>query len=206
MLDAAHVTALHDQANAHWHNPASPAPAVRDAFDKLILEQHRANFDLWHREDAARDPMAADQAIAAVKRAIDKLNQRRNDLTERIDQVLMEHVRCALEPAAEAAAPLHSETPGLMVDRLSILALKLFHTEEETRRPGAEEAHHQRNRERLLKLTEQRGDLAGCLAALWAEVLRGTRRFKLYRQLKMYNDPALNPVLYAQPTPLPPPA
>ena len=194
MLDATHLTRLHTQANAYWHDSSQAAPGARDAFDKLVLEQHRANFDLWHREDAARDPMAADQAIAAVKRAIDKLNQRRNDLTERLDQMLLDAA-----PAMQTATPLHSETPGLMIDRLSILALKLFHTEQETHRSGAGEAHHQRNRERLVILREQRDDLAGCLQALWAEVLAGRRRFKLYRQLKMYNDPALNPVLYAHP-------
>jgi len=193
MLDAAHITELHGQANAHWHDGAQPAPTVRDSFDKLVLEQHRANFDLWHREDAARDPLAADQAIAAVKRAIDKLNQRRNDLTERLDQTLMDAA-----PEPPPGAPLNSETPGLIIDRLSILSLKLFHTEEETRRPDATEAHHERNAERLLVLLEQRADLAGCLRDLWAEVQTGRRYFKLYRQLKMYNDPELNPVLYAR--------
>jgi len=193
MLDALHITTLHAAANAQWHDPAAPLPAPANALERLVLEQHRANFDLWHREDAARDPMAADQAIAAVKRAIDKLNQRRNDLTERIDLALLEAV------PQDSEAPLHSETPGLMIDRLSILALKIFHTEEETRRAGAGEEHHRRNRERLALLGEQRDDLAGCLGALWAEVQAGRRRFKLYRQLKMYNDPALNPVLYARP-------
>ena len=193
MLNAAHLTELQNRATAHWHDSATPAPAAASAFDKLVLEQHRANFDLWHREDAARDPMAADQAIAAVKRNIDKLNQRRNDLTERIDQALL-----AAAPAMPSEVPLNSETPGLIIDRLSILALKLFHTQEETLRPGAGELHHQRNRERLAMLAEQRDDLAACLHTLWTEVLQGRRRFKLYRQLKMYNDPALNPVLYAQ--------
>ena len=101
-------------------------------------------------------------------------------------------------PPQPPGMPLHAETPGLMIDRLSILALKSFHTEEETRRPGAGEDHYRRNRDRLALLEEQRGDLAACLQALWAEVLGGRRRFKLYRQLKMYNDPALNPVLYAR--------
>jgi hypothetical protein len=84
----------------------------------------------------------------------------------------------------------------MMIDRLSILALKRFHTEEETRRSSAEPAHHQRSRERLAVLDIQRGDLAGCLDDLWQDIQNGRRRFKLYRQLKMYNDPALNPVLY----------
>jgi len=194
MIDAFHIALLQDQATAHWHDSSAALQAPRDVFDKLILEQHRANFDLWHSEDAARDPMAADQAIAAVKRAIDKLNQRRNDLVERIDLALLEAA-----PRQPAEAPLHSETPGLMIDRLSILALKVFHTEEETLREDASAEHHQRNRERLILLTEQRNDLSACLAELWTEVLAGKRRFKLYRQLKMYNDPALNPVLYGKP-------
>ncbi len=199
MLNAAHLLDLHDRANEHWHNSSLQAPDIRDSFDKLILEQHRANFDLWHREDAARDPLAADQAIAAVKRAIDKLNQRRNDLTERIDQALL-----AFIPPLAEDLPLNSETPGLIIDRLSILALKLFHTEEEARRPDAGEGHHRRNRERLAILIEQRHDLEGCLHVLWQDVLAGRRRFKLYRQLKMYNDPALNPVLYARTGAIPP--
>jgi len=94
-------------------------------------------------------------------------------------------------------APLHSESPGLILDRLSILALKLYHTAEESRRANAPEEHRQRNLERLHLLEEQRSDLAACLDALWAEVLAGKRRFKLFRQLKMYNDPELNPAVYS---------
>ena len=83
-----------------------------------------------------------------------------------------------------------------MIDRLSILALKIFHTREEIERAGAPEGHAERNRERLRLLTEQRDDLVACLDRLWAEVLAGRRRFKVYRQLKMYNDPTLNPAIY----------
>jgi hypothetical protein len=85
-----------------------------------------------------------------------------------------------------------------MIDRLSILALKIFHTREEAHRGSATEAHRQRNAERLALLEEQRDDLAACLDALWSEVLDGKRRFKLYRQMKMYNDPELNPVMYGR--------
>jgi hypothetical protein len=98
----------------------------------------------------------------------------------------------------DAEAPLHSETPGLMIDRLSILALKVYHTSEETRRASATETHRLWNVDRLALLEEQREDLAACLDALWAEVLKGTRRFKLYRQMKMYNDPELNPAVYGR--------
>jgi hypothetical protein len=99
-------------------------------------------------------------------------------------------------PPQNSSAPLHSETPGLIIDRLSILALKIFHTREEATRATATDAHRQRNQARLLMLQEQRADLAGCLDALWAAIQRGERRFKLYRQLKMYNDPDLNPSVY----------
>jgi hypothetical protein len=191
MLDADHIVRLHRQATLRWHDPSVPAPAAHGIFDNLVLEQHRANFDLWHREDAARDPMAADQAIAAVKRAIDKLNQRRNDLTERIDAILL-----AAAPPMPDTLPLNSETPGLMIDRLSILELKHFHTAEQISRADVDEEHHIRNRDRLAVLDEQQHDLACCLAELWLDVTAGRRRFKLYRQLKMYNDPTLNPVLY----------
>jgi hypothetical protein len=83
-----------------------------------------------------------------------------------------------------------------MIDRLSILALKIFHTREETQRASATEQHRQRNRERLALLEEQRGDLAAALDSLFSDIAAGRRRFKLYRQLKMYNDPDLNPAVY----------
>jgi len=91
---------------------------------------------------------------------------------------------------------LHSETPGMMIDRLSILSLKIFHTDEEATRTTATEEHRHRNRERLALLQEQRTDLAQALSILLKEILAGQKRFKLYRQLKMYNDPDLNPAIY----------
>ena len=192
MLDADHIAVLHDQSVAFWHAPTPAPPTPRSAFEQLVLDQHRANFDLWHQEDAARDPDASDAHIAAIKRSIDRINQRRNDLTEKVDLALLHSLDQALD------APLHSETPGLILDRLSILSLKLFHTKEELDRSNVGETHRVRNRARLSFLDEQRTDLVGCLHALWAAVRSGERRFKLYRQLKMYNDPALNPVLYGK--------
>ena len=191
MHDAFRISDLHDLANAHWHDPNADPPAPLTSFEHLVLAQHHANFDLWHEEDAARDPGASDAHIARIKRAIDGLNQRRNDLVEQLDLTLLQ-----IAGDQPPQAPLHSETPGLIIDRLSILSLKIFHTAEQTERYEAGDAHRARNRERLRTLETQRRDLAGCLAQLWADVLAGRKRFKLYRQLKMYNDPTLNPSLY----------
>jgi hypothetical protein len=197
MLTALEITRLHDQATLRWHqDPAAPVPLAPSAsLIDLTLAHHRANFDLWHEEDKVREPDASDARIAALKRSIDALNQTRNDLVETIDRTLL-----AAAGAQEPAAPLHSESPGLILDRLSILALKLYHTAEEAHRPTASEAHRQRNLARLDLLREQRADLADCLDALWQQVLAGHRRFKLYRQLKMYNDPDLNPAVYTRKT------
>lgn len=205
MLDAAHIAHLQDQATHDWHlRPAlhsdSPPPVAStsavESLDPLLLAHHRANFDLWHEEDKAREPGASDARIAEVKRSIDVLNQRRNDLVEAIDRMLLDAAG-----AQNPTAPLNSESPGLMIDRLSVLALKLYHTEEETRRATATEAHREKNRARFELLREQRADLAACLDDLWKQVQSGTRRFKLYRQMKMYNDPELNPAIYSHSTP-----
>ncbi len=195
MLEAASITRLHDSTASAWHDSADSDPNFDPSnVISLICAQHRANFDLWHEEDKARDPAASDREVAAVKRAIDKLNQRRNDLVEQIDSLLLTHLQPAFE--ARPGVPLHSETPGLMIDRLSILALKIFHTNEEAHRVSATEEHRLRNRQRLVLLEEQRTDLAASLDLLFSDITHGRRRFKLYRQMKMYNDPELNPVLY----------
>jgi Protein of unknown function (DUF4254) len=194
MLDALLITRMQDEMTTALHatKGGSAIEISADGLMALAMAQHQANFELWHEEDKARAPKVSDAEIARVKRAIDVLNQRRNDLVEKMDLWLMERLE------QEVAAPLHSETPGLMIDRLSILALKLYHTHEEAHRASATEAHRLRNVGRLTLLEEQRDDLAGCLDVLWAEVLKGTRRFKLYRQMKMYNDPELNPAVYGR--------
>jgi hypothetical protein len=191
MLDAFLITGMQDERVRSWHGAESELHA--EGLMELALSQHRANFDLWHEEDKARDPHATNAEIAAVKHAIDRLNQQRNDLVEKIDESLL-----VLAGEQNPGAPLHSETPGMMIDRLSILALKIYHTREEAQRETATEVHRARNAARLTVLEEQRRDLAECLNDLWNEVTAGTRRFKLYRQMKMYNDPELNPMVYGR--------
>jgi hypothetical protein len=194
MLDAFLIVRMQDEATVRLHEPGNGLEngAWEEGLMAIATMQHRANFELWHEEDKARVPGAPDSEIARVKRAIDVLNQRRNDLMEKVDVWLMEG------QVQNGEAPLHSETPGLMIDRLSILALKIYHTREEAGRMSATEAHRLKNAERLALLEVQRRDLVGCLDALWNEVMAGTRRFKLYRQMKMYNDPELNPAVYGR--------
>ena len=213
VLSAKALVEMHDERTRAWHltepetgegvgvalsdeqvAALNPAAERLEIALSLVIYQHRANFNLWHIEDEARRPAATDAELAGVKRRIDTTNQERNDLVEEVDRALITWLEARGLPNQQA--PLNSETPGLIIDRLSILSLKIYHTREEAERSDAPEGHAERNRERLQILEEQRSDLAGCLDALWSETLAGTRRFKLYRQLKMYNDPALNPAIY----------
>jgi len=162
-----------------------------------VLDNHARNFELWHEEDRARDPHADDRVIAQVKRNIDRLNQQRNDAIERLDEWLTGQLN-ARGMRAPADAPLNSETAGSIVDRLSILALKVFHMREQTRRADVEAAHVEKCRARLAVLETQRADLAASLRMLLRDVAQGRRRLPTYRHMKMYNDPSLNPVLYGR--------
>jgi hypothetical protein len=202
MLSAKAIVELQDERTRAWHLahgadealvPAQPEAAWLE----IVARQHQANFDLWHIEDEARTPGASSEQIADVKRRVDVTNQRRNDLAEELDRTLLAWLEEKGLP--DSGAPLHSESPGLIVDRLSILALKIYHTREEAARGEAPEGHEERNRQRLRVLEEQRADLAACLDALWQETIAGARRFKIYRQMKMYNDPDLNPAIYLKP-------
>jgi hypothetical protein len=193
-ISARDIAALQDACTRRWHQAEGLVVSEENPWLRTVAEQHAANFELWHTEDQARLPNATDAQITAVKRAIDRINQRRNDLAESCDLLLLQALAAQNLPAGNA--PLHSESPGLMIDRLSILSLKIFHTAEQIERTDAPAGHVERNRERLAILKEQQGDLIGAFDRVWAAVLAGTLRFKLYRQLKMYNDPDLNPAIY----------
>jgi hypothetical protein len=205
MLSAEEIVMQQDGQTRAWHlvdgtGEAAVAMAAgkgpEEEWLELVRLQHRANFELWHIEDEARTPDATDAELAGVKRRVDRTNQRRNDLAEELDRHLLGWL--ARQGLPNEDAELNSESPGLIVDRLSILALKIYHTREEAGRMDAPIGHAERNRARLRILEEQRADLAGCLESLWQETLAGTRRFKLYSQMKMYNDPSLNPAIYGK--------
>ncbi len=192
MIDAEEIRRMQDEGTRRWHGEEAGL-AAGGGLVELAMRNHRANFDLWHEEDKARDPRASDAEIAGVKRAIDRLNQRRNDVVEEMDEMLLREM-----PEMSGTAPLHSETPGMMIDRMSILALKIFHTREQAERSDASAAHRQKNLDRLRTLEEQSDDLVNCLASLAIELMGGRRRFRVYRQMKMYNDPELNPAIYGR--------
>lgn len=170
--------------------PAGPARLWR-----WIAVNHRCNSLLWDEEDKARRRDVGDEHIAAGKRLIDRYNQQRNDAVEAMDEILL----AALAPAPAAGARLHSETLGAMIDRLSILALKIHHMRAEAERREADPEHIARCAGKLGRLLAQRHDLAACFDHLLAEIGHGRAYFKLYRQFKMYNDPALNPWLRDSP-------
>jgi len=163
---------------------------------QAIEDNHRNNSMLWDEEDLARRRHAPDSEIAGNKRAIDGYNQKRNDAIERIDEQLL-----SLFTAMKDTARLNSETPGAMVDRLSILSLKIRSMRLQTQRSDVDRAHIESCQAKLDRLIEQRTDLGACLDRLLAECARGESRFKIYRQFKMYNDPKLNPAVYGESKP-----
>lgn len=189
-LRADAIVRFHAGLLAHLKRDGEPPELPAGPLWQALADNHRCNIALWDEEDQARRRDVPDSAIAHCKRQIDGLNQRRNDAVERMD----EQILTAL-PQPSAMARLHSETAGALIDRLSILSLKIFHMDWQTRRPDADAAHHALSRERLARLEEQRGDLAGCLDVLLAGCREGSQRFKVYRQFKMYNDPKFNPWL-----------
>lgn len=197
--------AAQDQAAADWHRqePAFSAdiPVAESAEDflQLALRQHWSNFRLWHVEDRARRKDAGAELIADCKYAIDKLNQERNDLIERLDVFLVRALNPLLpEQNGDARPRFNTETIGVALDRGSILALKTYHMQEQTERSGAGEEHVAECRRKLIVLKEQRTDLLQSIVDLVEDYALGRKRPKVYYQFKMYNDPRLNPELYSR--------
>lgn len=174
---------------------------------KWIIKNHCNNSLLWVQEDLARRTRVSDLEIAANKRAIDRYNQARNDAIECIDEQLLILFGLVDADSAWTNSPvikvgngvrLNSETVGSMVDRMSILALKICAMCQQVERPDVDEKHRLTCLEKLGQLNVQRNDLGNCLDELLADTKAGRAYFKVYRQFKMYNDPELNPALVAE--------
>lgn len=147
----------------------------------------------WHLEDLIRDPGIDPSAALLLKRRIDKSNQDRTDLVELIDSYFLDTYK-GVRPLD--GATLNTETPAWAIDRLSILALKIYHMREQAGRADASEAHRARCREKLNVLLCQQEDLSAAIDTLLCDIAAGRKYMKLYKQMKMYNDPDTNPVLY----------
>ena len=192
-IGAGDLIAFHDSRHAIAGWAKGGSAEHRSGAWQAIEDNHRCNCLLWDEEDLARRRNVPDSEIAANKRAIDGYNQKRNDAIERMDEHLLN-----LFLNKKENAKLSSETPGAMIDRLSILSLKIHHMRLQTLRSDVSSAHVENCLLKLNRLTEQRTDLAAGLDRLLAEAARGESYFKVYRQFKMYNDPALNPALYGE--------
>jgi len=193
MIDVREITTLQIDCVALWHQQEIANPY--QGFLQLVCQQHMYNYLLWHEEDIARSPDVGDARIAAVKRAIDGYNQKRNDGIEQLDAHLLRQLaEQGITPAADARQ--NTETPGSAIDRLSILALRRYHMQEQADRADASEEHRAKARSRLQIVVEQHADLSRSLGELLADIFAGRKRLKVYFQLKMYNDPTLNPYLY----------
>ena len=177
----------------HWHHfePEHTEEGLRGR----ICDLHRYNFLLWHEEDIARSPSVTDGRIAQVKRAIDRYNQLRNDCIEKADDWLVADL-AARGIVAAATAPAATETPGAAIDRLSILELRRYHMREQIERRDASQEHRAKAAARMVVLDEQRNHLIQATDRLLAEIYAGSRPLRLFRQMKMYNDPTMNPYLY----------
>lgn len=158
----------------------------------LIFRKSWIDNIQWHLEDEIRDPGIDPVAGLKIKRRIDAFNQERTDMVELIDSIILKSL---VHPPLPGAT-LNTETPAWAIDRLSVLSLKIFHMRQETVRDDASEEHIVACRKKLDVLLDQQKDLSAAINQLLADIQSGQKILKLYKQMKMYNDPALNPVLY----------
>ena len=178
-----------DDVDHPEENPFEPG-----SIDHLLYAKNWIDTVQWHLEDIIRDPQIDPVEALKIKRRIDRSNQDRTDMVEYIDSYLLEKYR-DVRPAADAR--LNTETPAWAIDRLSILALKIYHMSVETHRGDVDAAHREACARKLEVLLTQQKDLSRAIEELIEDIEAGRKYMKTYKQMKMYNDPSLNPVLYA---------
>jgi hypothetical protein len=179
---------LHDNVDARIYNPYVERSIECDLFRKVWIDTVQ-----WHLEDIIRNPEIDPGEALIIKRRIDKSNQDRTDLVERIDSYFLQKYKDVRE---SFHATINTESPAWAIDRLSILELKIYHMHQETLRRDVCMAHRETCRNKLAVLIEQREDLSLAIDQLLDDIAAGRKYMKVYKQMKMYNDPDLNPVLY----------
>ncbi|ULB33904.1 MULTISPECIES: DUF4254 domain-containing protein [Proteiniphilum] len=172
------------------NNPFQP-----ETIDNYLYEKNWIDVVQWHLEDIIRDPEIDPVKALEIKRWIDRSNQERTDLVEKIDTYFY-HLYNGVKTLPNAS--INTESPAWAIDRLSILAVKIYHMREQTLRIDTDPDHLDSCRGKLDVLLEQRVDLSSAIDNLLDEIKQGKKYMKVYRQMKMYNDPSLNPVLYAK--------
>lgn len=192
LIQALAITKLHQNCIIRWK--AGDISHLYQDFYRQVEENHAFNYQLWHAEDRARRDDMGYEFVYHAKREIDQCNQARNNRMEAMDAWLFNR----LQPATHTQCPVNSESPGMIIDRLSILALKFYHMELQTRRQDVAEAHRTNCQNKLTIIHQQLEQLALCFDNLIDEVVAQKRTFRVYHQFKMYNDPTLNPQLYGQ--------
>ena len=186
--------AFFEDINIRWHQKFEERARIPQTFENMFWNVHFFNFSLWHEEDQARRTDVIDHLIAQNKRNIDKFNQCRNDSIELLDTYILTQLKNY--PNYRKGLPLNSETPGSIMDRLSIISLKVYHMEEQTRREDVTEEHRLTCKKKHQTLLEQKTDLSNCFSLLIIDYISGRKSMKVYFQFKMYNDQNLNPALY----------
>ncbi len=179
---------VHDNIDQVCNNPYP-----QDSLEHLLYIKNWIDNAQWHMEDVVRNPEIEAAQALYWKRRIDASNQERTDMVEYIDSYFLDKYK-NIEPKANAK--INTESPAWAIDRLSILALKIYHMQEEVLREDAGEDHINKCREKLNVLLEQRKDLSQSIDELLSDIEQGNKYMKVYKQMKMYNDPSLNPVLY----------
>lgn len=170
-------------------------PYSKDEIKHLLYRKNWIDTVQWHYEDIIRDPNIQPEAALVLKRKIDASNQDRTDLVEYIDSYFLQKYDAVTK---KEGATINTESPAWAIDRLSILALKIYHMKEEANRKDASENHRETCQQKLMVLLEQKKDLSMAIDQLLADIEAGNKYMKVYKQMKMYNDEELNPILRGQ--------
>jgi hypothetical protein len=197
-----HCTAIFNQSIADYHkqddvDAAIINPYTAGSIDFLLYQKNWIDTVQWHLEDIVRNPKINPVDGLAIKRRIDHSNQERTDMVEYIDSYFLDKYSKII-PLHNAT--INTESPAWAIDRLSILSLKIYHMQAEVNRPDADAAHKATCAAKLAILLEQQNDLSIAIDTLLSDIAEGKKYMKVYKQMKMYNDPSLNPVLYQQQT------